>query len=44
VHGTAEISAAIIGSIGDYVGASGELQIKKLKGDDHQFTFTFVLT
>jgi allene oxide cyclase len=42
VYGTAEISAAITGGTGDYLGASGELKIKKLEGN--QFTHVFELT
>ena len=42
VYGTAEISAVITGGTGDYVGAGGELKMKKLAGN--QFTHTFELT
>jgi hypothetical protein len=42
VFGTAEISAVITGGTGDYLGASGELKIKKLEGN--QFTHIFELT
>ena len=38
-----EITVAITGGTGDYIGASGELKIKTLEGQDHQFTFTFEL-
>ena len=38
-----EITVAITGGTGDYVGAGGVLRIKTLEGQDHQFTFTFEL-
>lgn len=41
VYGTAEISAVITGGTDDYLGASGELKIKKLEGN--QFTHIFEL-
>jgi hypothetical protein len=39
-----EMTVAITGGTGDYVGASGEMTIKKLEGHNHQFSFTFELT
>jgi hypothetical protein len=35
---------SIIGGTGNYVGAKGEVKIKKLDGHDHQITLTFELT
>jgi hypothetical protein len=42
VYGTAEISAVITGGIGDFLGAAGEVKLKKLEGN--QFVHTFELT
>lgn len=42
VYGTAEISAVITGGTGDYLGAGGELKMKKVEGN--QFTHIFELT
>ncbi len=41
VYGTAEISAVITGGTGAFLGAGGELKIKKLEGN--QFTHIFEL-
>lgn len=41
VYGIAEISAVVTGGTGDYLGASGELKIKKLEGN--QFVHIFEL-
>jgi allene oxide cyclase len=39
----AEISFAVTGGTGAYLGARGEGRIKRLAGQDRQFTYTFEL-
>jgi allene oxide cyclase len=43
VYGGAEISFAVTGGTGAYLGAKGEVRIKRREGQDHQFTYTFEL-
>lgn len=39
----AEATLAVTGGTGEFVGARGEVTVKKLAGADHQFTFVFDL-
>lgn len=41
LYSGAEISFAITGGTGPYLGAKGEVRIKRLEGQDRQFTYTF---
>jgi allene oxide cyclase len=43
VYGGAEISFAITGGTGAYLGAKGEVRITRLEGEVGQFTYTFEL-
>ena len=43
LYSGAEIRFAITGGTGAYLGAKGEVRIKRLEGQDRQFTYTFEL-